>query len=87
MRPPPCVARPHEDGEVVCAGVFAVAGMVGAFGGSSLSKIVDGQKLLVLFALLMLIIAAVMFARRSVVGKADITLSRENFRSLPGVAS
>jgi uncharacterized protein len=68
----------------LCAGVFAVAGMVGAFGGSSLSKIVDGQKLLVLFALLMLIIAAVMFARRSVVGKADITLSRENFPKLAG---
>jgi uncharacterized protein len=67
-----------------CAGVFAVAGMVGAFGGSSLSKIVDGQKLLVLFALLMLIIAAVMFARRSVEGKADITLSRENFPRLLG---
>jgi uncharacterized protein len=68
----------------LCAGVFAVAGMVGAFGGSSLSKIVDGQKLLVLFALLMLIIAAVMFARRSVEGKADITLSRENFPKLAG---
>ena len=48
-----------------CAGVFALAGMVGAYGGSSLSKVVDGQKLLVLFALLMLIIAAVMFVRRA----------------------
>jgi uncharacterized protein len=67
-----------------CAGVFALAGMVGAFGGSSLSKIVDGQKLLVLFAALMLIIAAVMFARRSVEGKADVTLSRENFPKLLG---
>src|SRR5258707_1854625 len=27
-----------------CAGVFALAGMVGAYGGSSLSKVVDGQK-------------------------------------------
>src|SRR5271157_1824437 len=68
----------------LCAGVFAVAGMVGEFGGSSLSKIVDGQKLLVLFAILMLIIAAVMLARRSVEGKADITLSRENFPRLLG---
>jgi uncharacterized protein len=32
----------------------------------------------------MLIIAAVMFARRSVEGKADITLSRENFPKLAG---
>jgi uncharacterized protein len=34
-----------------CASVFAAAGMLGAFAGSSLSKMVDGQKLLVLFAL------------------------------------
>jgi hypothetical protein len=65
-----------------CAGVFAAAGMVGAFGGSSLSKIVDGQRLLVLFALLMLVIAAVMFFRRSTVGEADAELSRENLPKL-----
>jgi len=65
-----------------CAGVFALAGMVGAFGGSSLSKIVDGQKLLVLFAILMLIVAGVMFARRSVEGKADVKLNRNNLPKL-----
>src|SRR5580698_10029835 len=37
-----------------CATTFALAGMIGAYGGSSLSKMVDGQKLLVLFAFLML---------------------------------
>ena len=68
-----------------CAAVFAVAGMLGAYGGSSVSKIVDGQKLLVLFALLMLIIAAVMFVRRSIPGEADIRLTRENFFKLLGV--
>jgi uncharacterized protein len=68
-----------------CAGVFAAAGMVGAFGGSSLSKIVDGQKLLVLFAVLMLIIAAVMFVRRSAEGEADVKLSRENLPRLLAV--
>ena len=67
-----------------CAGVFAGAGMVGAFGGSSLSKIVNGQKLLVLFAILMMIVAAVMFARRSVEGEADVTLSRQNLPKLLG---
>ena len=67
-----------------CAGVFAVAGMVGAFGGSSLSKIVNGQKLLVFFAILMMIVAAVMFARHSVEGKANVTLSRQNFPKLLG---
>jgi uncharacterized membrane protein YfcA len=67
-----------------CAAAFALAGMVGAYGGSSLSKIVDGQKLLVLFALLMLIIAAVMFVRRSAEGEKDVRLTRENLPRLLG---
>jgi uncharacterized protein len=67
-----------------CAAAFALAGMVGAYGGSSLSKIVDGQKLLVLFALLMLIIAAVMFIRRSAEGAKDVELTRENLPRLLG---
>jgi uncharacterized protein len=67
-----------------CAGVFAVAGMVGAYGGSSLSKVVDGQKLLVLFALLMLVIAAVMLARRSAAGDPDVKLTGENLPKLLG---
>src|ERR1700759_5247833 len=33
-----------------CALPFAIAGMIGAFGGSLLGKMVDGQKLLALFA-------------------------------------
>ena len=40
-----------------CALPFAAAGMVGAFAGSILGKMMDGQKLLALFALLMLVIA------------------------------
>ena len=61
-----------------CAGVFAAAGVVGAFGGSSLSKIVDGPRLLALFAILMLIVAVAMFARRSGAGDAGVRLNREN---------
>jgi uncharacterized membrane protein YfcA len=67
-----------------CAGAFALAGMAGAYGGSSLSKVVDGQRLLVLFALLMLVIAAVMFARRSAAGDPDVKLTRENLPRLLG---
>jgi uncharacterized protein len=67
-----------------CAGAFALAGVVGAYGGSSLSKIVGGQKLLVLFALLMLIIAAVMFVRRSAEGDKDVRLTGENLPRLLG---
>ena len=65
-----------------CAVVFAASGVVGAFGGSSLSKIVDGQKLLALFAILMLIVAIIMFVRRSGAGKADVRLNRENLPRL-----
>jgi uncharacterized membrane protein YfcA len=44
--------------------VFAGAGVAGAFLGSSLGKIVNGQHLLVLFALLMLVVAALMVRGR-----------------------
>jgi uncharacterized protein len=47
--------------------IFAAAGLVGAFVGSSIGKIVDGHKLLILFALLMLVIAVMMLRGR----KAD----------------
>jgi uncharacterized membrane protein YfcA len=46
--------------------MFAAAGLVGAFVGSSIGKIVDGHKLLILFALLMLVIAAMMLRGRKV---------------------
>ena len=51
-----------------CALTFAAAGIIGAFVGSIFGKMVDGQKLLALFALLMLVIAALMFKSRSKVG-------------------
>ena len=44
--------------------VFAAAGVVGAYLGSSLGKLIDGQRLLILFALLMLVIAALMMRGR-----------------------
>ena len=61
-----------------CALVFAAAGVAGAFGGSSLGMLVDGQKLLALFALLMLTVAALMFRSRSNCGDANVRLSLEN---------
>jgi uncharacterized protein len=47
-----------------CAAVFAGMGVIGAFGGSSLGKMVDGQKLLFLFGLLMMVVAAAMLRGR-----------------------
>ena len=44
--------------------IFAAAGMAGAFGGSILGKMVDGQKLLALFALVMIVIALLMLKTR-----------------------
>ncbi|OIQ73952.1 sulfite exporter TauE/SafE [mine drainage metagenome] len=40
--------------------IFAIVGAVAAFIGSSLGKVVDGKKLLFLFAIVMLVIAALM---------------------------
>lgn len=44
---------------------FAIIGAAAAFAGSSLGKVVDGGKLLFLFALLMLVVAALMLRPRS----------------------
>ncbi|WP_449757817.1 sulfite exporter TauE/SafE family protein [Dyella jejuensis] len=44
--------------------MFATAGVLGAFLGSTLGKLVDGRRLLLLFALLMLTIAALMLRGR-----------------------
>jgi uncharacterized protein len=43
-----------------CALAFTVAGIIGAFGGSTLGKMVNGQKLLALFAVLMMIVGTLM---------------------------
>ena len=65
-----------------CAFVFAVAGVAGAFLGSSIGKLVDGQKLLALFAVVMMIIGALMLKGRSGEGKPSVRLSRENLPKL-----
>jgi uncharacterized protein len=65
-----------------CAGVYSVAGMIGAFLGSSIGKMVDGQKLLILFALLMLLVAALMFRKRGAEGNPGAQCSRENIHKV-----
>ncbi len=65
-----------------CAAVFAATGVIGAFAGSSLSKMVDGQKLLALFALLMLVVAGCMLAGRSSAGNETVRLDRQNLPKL-----
>jgi uncharacterized membrane protein YfcA len=61
-----------------CALTFAAAGVAGAFVGSIAGKMMDGQKLLALFALLMLVIAALMLKDRARTGLPDARMSWTN---------
>ena len=65
-----------------CATVFAATGIAGAYAGSSFGKMIDGQKLLVLFALLMLVVGALMLRTRSGEGDVTVALNRDNFPAL-----
>ena len=68
-----------------CALIFAAAGMAGAFGGSILGKMVDGQKLLALFALVMIVIALLMLKTRSRIGLPDVKASMSNMLAIAGL--
>ena len=59
-----------------CASVFAGAGVAGALLGSSLGKAVAGDKLLVLFALLMIVISILMLRRQAFEGDPAVRLDR-----------
>jgi uncharacterized membrane protein YfcA len=65
-----------------CASVFALFGVLGAYGGSTLGKAMNGEKLLAFFGLLMLVIGALMFKSRSGEGYPQVRLNRENFPRL-----
>lgn len=69
----------HRVGNVIwrCALVFAAAGVAGAFVGSTLGKMVDGQKLLAAFAVLMMVVAGMMLKKRSMAGAKVVHVSRE----------
>lgn len=69
-----------------CAIVFAVTGTVGALAGSSLGKAFDGQSLLFLFGLLMLVVAALMLRPRSVSVANTGGTNRSNCWKTAGVA-
>lgn len=67
-----------------CAALFAAAGVAGAAAGSTLGKAFDGQKLLFLFALLMIGVGVLMLRRRASYGNPDVKLGRENAGKLVG---
>lgn len=65
-----------------CAGVFAIAGIVGAFAGSSIAKTVNGESLLMLFGLLMLTVGLTMLLSRNSDGDPDVNLTRATASTL-----
>src|SRR3979490_1743339 len=68
-----------------CALVFAAGGLIGGCGGSILGKMVDGQKLLALFALVMLVIAMLMLKTRARIGLPDVKISMSNMPAIVGL--
>jgi uncharacterized membrane protein YfcA len=68
-----------------CALTFAAAGIAGALAGSILGKMMDGQKLLALFALLMLVIAVLMLKTRSRIGLPDVQMTLANTPAILGL--
>jgi uncharacterized membrane protein YfcA len=67
-----------------CALVFAAAGIAGAFAGSSAGKAFDGQRLLFLFAIVMVVVGALMLRNRRREGNPAVVLGRENASRLIG---
>ncbi len=67
-----------------CGGIYAVAGIAGAFAGSTLGKAVNGQKLLFLFAVLMVGIGIIMLRGRHDQGVTGAQCTRENAPKVAG---
>ena len=65
-----------------CASVFALAGMAGAALGAELGKAVDGDRLLVLFGLLMIGVGLTMLRKRTAAWAPDVRLNRQSARTL-----
>ncbi|MFM6950577.1 MAG: sulfite exporter TauE/SafE family protein [Novosphingobium sp.] len=67
-----------------CGGAYALAGVIGAFAGSSFGKAFDGQKLLFLFALLMIVVSVLMYRSRNGEGIEGVVCNRDNFPKVAG---
>ncbi|KIZ37042.1 MULTISPECIES: sulfite exporter TauE/SafE family protein [Rhodopseudomonas] len=65
-----------------CAIVFSAAGIGGALAGATIAKQIDGQKLLILFGMLMIVIGVLMSKKRGGGGDASIRLSRATARAM-----
>jgi uncharacterized membrane protein YfcA len=65
-----------------CALVFSAAGVGGALAGAALGQAVDGQKLLGLFGLLMIVVGVLMLRSKPLSAEPSPWLSRDNARHL-----
>lgn len=65
-----------------CATVFALAGVIGAALGAELGKAFDGQRLLLLFGVLMIGVGLSLLRRRKTVEAPDVRLTRDSARHL-----
>lgn len=61
-----------------CALIFSAAGIAGAFAGSTAGKAVDGERLLFMFAIVMVIVGVAMLRGRSNAGDPEATCGRQN---------
>lgn len=68
-----------------CAIVFGLSGVAGAFAGSTLGKLVDGQKLLFLFGVVMVAVALAMLRPRKAEGDASVRISPAIAARLVGI--
>ena len=66
----------------LAAAIFATAGIVGALAGAHMGKAFDGQKLLAMFGLVMILVGANMLRPQSGVGRLDVELTRETAAKL-----
>jgi uncharacterized membrane protein YfcA len=67
-----------------CAAIFAAAGVAGALAGAYAGQRVDGERLLSLFAGLMVVVGALMLRPRKTDDRPDVRLGRENLPRLAG---
>ena len=65
-----------------CALVFTIAGMIGAFAGSSVAKLVDGHKLLTAFGLLRIVVGGAMLRAPPRAERSDVRLTSASARQL-----
>jgi hypothetical protein len=61
-----------------CAAIFGAAGVAGAFAGSSAGKAFDGEGLLFLFSIVMVVVGVLMLRDRRNGGNPDAECTREN---------